>query len=268
MNFFKRAFPLKTALLMFFSMFLILIPIYPQPASAGKFTGEVVEIIDGDTIRVRIEKDIVTVRYLLIDTPELHHPKRPVEELAEDARIANEELVKERIVSLETDTVTRDRYGRILAYVWLKEKDREVLVNEVMILKGFALPMTIPPNLKYDERISRAFRKARKNSTGLWESVKGRIFTAEQAWWEMPYIDGKFFILDLKVRSIIQSGSRHIILPSRGNFSVVIYDADWKECSPLIPQKGGSLKIVGKAETGFHGGEILLADPCQIITDP
>src|SRR6056297_62534 len=268
MNSFKRAFPLKTALLLFLSMFLISILMYPPTSSAGKFTGEVVEVIDGDTIRVRIERDIVTVRYLLIDTPELHHPERPVEELAEDARIANEELVKERIVTLETDTVTRDRYGRILADVWLKEKDREVRVNEVMVLKGFALPMTIPPNTRYDERLLRPFRMARKNSTGLCESVKGRIFTAEQAWWEMPYIDGKFIILDLEVQSIIQNGSRHIILPSKGNFSVVIYDADWEECSPIIPQKGESLKIAGKAETGFHGGEILLTDPCQIITGP
>ena len=78
----------------------------------------VLAVLDGDTAVVRGEDGSEeTVRYLHIDTPELHHPRRREEELGPEAREANRSLVEGRWVRLVTDVVPRDRYGRLLARV-------------------------------------------------------------------------------------------------------------------------------------------------------
>jgi micrococcal nuclease len=90
-------------------------------APAG--TGRVVHIADGDTITVtlgggRREK----VRYIGIDTPELHRPGTPVECFAKAAAKANARMVNHERVRLLVDREERDRFGRLLAYV---HRDRD-----------------------------------------------------------------------------------------------------------------------------------------------
>lgn len=254
--------PLFGKAFLLLSMFLLI----HSPGSCAQLTAEVREVVDGDTIIANVEGVNTTIRYLLIDTPELHHPKRPVEEMARLAREVNAEFVKGKTVLLEFDNVKRDRYGRMLSYVWTTYEGENILVNEQIVLRGMAVPMTISPNDRYADRISRAFREARIKKAGLWSIAENRTFTAEQAWWELPYIEGKFFILDLKIRSIIQSGSRHVILPEKGNFSIVVYQDDWKECKSSIPEEGGLLQVLGRARRGYHGGELVLADPAQVLS--
>lgn len=128
----------------------------PGPVSAAD---EVLctRVIDGDTIRVSGGE---RVRYIGIDAPEM----QPVEAWAEAATAANRELVEGRTVRLELDVQERDRYGRVLAYVWVDGR----LVNEELVRLGCARASTYPPNVRHQERLLAAEREARAAGRGLW----------------------------------------------------------------------------------------------------
>lgn len=227
--------------------------------------GRVEDVIDGDTVKVRLAKgSIETVRYLLIDTPETHHPHRGREELGVEAFLANREIVENRKVFLELDLNERDKYGRLLAYLWL-DKEKKFMVNEELVRRGFAMPLTIPPNVKYTDRIHEALSVARKTESGLWSRALKRKFSAAQAWAELPHLRGHFITLKMKVKKTIKRGKKNILLADRGRFSLVIYESDINRFAFLKPFEGKDLRVVGKVLTGYSGGEIILKDPLQIL---
>ncbi len=136
-------------------------------AQALPTRGTVGRIVDGDTIELT---DGRLVRYIGIDAPELRRKDaagRWVMDPAPFAQAATEEnrrLVEGRELRLEYDVQTHDRYGRLLAYVYVGE----VMVNEALIKAGFAHPLTIPPNVKYAERFRALAEDARRAHRGLW----------------------------------------------------------------------------------------------------
>ena len=145
-----------------------------QPAPAGRHAADrptVERVIDGDTIRLA---DGRVVRYIGIDTPEVRRREgtRWVEDpepFAKSASQANAALVRGRAVRLEFDVERRDRYGRLLAYVYIDGPDgHEVMVNEELARLGAAQLLTIPPNVRYVERFRRAVSEARREERGLW----------------------------------------------------------------------------------------------------
>jgi micrococcal nuclease len=137
-----------------------------EPAATGPgadFTGKVVRVTDGDTVRVRIDGGREErVRYIGIDTPEVTSD----ECFAREAAAFNERLVGGREVRLETDAEERDRYGRLLAYVYAGD----VLVNAALVREGYAQPLTVPPNVRFEDRFARLARDARRAGRGLWAS--------------------------------------------------------------------------------------------------
>lgn len=137
----------------------------------------VFEVVDGDTIRVRVGGSELTVRYIGIDTPETKHPSVGMECYGKEATTANERLVGGRTVVLEKDISETDRYGRLLRYVWL---DGE-MVNEWLVREGYAVVSTYPPDVKYQERLMAAQRTARRQSKGLWMACDGADTPAETA---------------------------------------------------------------------------------------
>jgi micrococcal nuclease len=137
-------------------------PAPPQPE--GLTEAIVVDAVDGDTIDVRIAGRIQRVRLIGVDTPELHDPRRTVRALAQAAaRFTRSSLVGRR-VGLELDVQTHDRYGRLLAYVWVDGK----LVNLVLLEEGYARVLTVPPNVRYAERFLECERISRERARGLW----------------------------------------------------------------------------------------------------
>jgi micrococcal nuclease len=118
---------------------------------------QVVRINDGDTIEVNFNGRAEKVRYIGIDTPEYN------QEYGKEAIKLNEKLVG-NTVELEFDVQERDKYGRLLAYIWKNEK----LINETLVRKGLALIATYPPNVKYVERFQKAQEYARNNREGFW----------------------------------------------------------------------------------------------------
>jgi len=129
------------------------------PSHSPRYT--VTRIIDGDTIEVA---KLGKVRYIGINTPELSHPKLGIELLAAEACEMNKRLVLGKTVALEYDVQTRDRYGRILAYVYTGS----TFVNAYLVETGYAQLMTVPPNVKYAALFQRLQQKAVSNHIGLW----------------------------------------------------------------------------------------------------
>ena len=124
-------------------------------------------VSDGDTVRVRLDSGRVErVRYIGIDTPETAKPDTPGECYADRARDFNERLVGDRDVRLELDVEQRDRYGRLLAYVYVGGTN----VGAELVRRGYAVPLTVPPNVRHVTDISRLARDARSNRRGLWRS--------------------------------------------------------------------------------------------------
>jgi len=133
-------------------------------------------VIDGDTILLETGE---RVRLIGIDTPEMHESDK----LYRDSRRTNQDiqtikalgrraweftknLVEGKRVRLEFDVEKNDKYGRLLAYVYLKDG---TFVNAEIIKQGYGSLMTIPPNVKYADLFVKLFQEARLNKRGLWQ---------------------------------------------------------------------------------------------------
>ena len=130
--------------------------------------GRVVEIVDGDTIHVQLAGTREKVRYIGVDTPETKHPTKGVECYGEKASDFNAELVADEQVRLVRDVEERDRYGRLLAYVY-RVRDG-LFVNAELARLGYAQPLSIPPDVRYAGRFAQLAREAREQGRGLWSA--------------------------------------------------------------------------------------------------
>jgi micrococcal nuclease len=135
---------------------------------------EVVRVVDGDTIVVETGGIEESVRLIGIDTPETVKPGSPVECYGKAASAKTEELLPEgTAVLLERDVEARDRYDRLLAYVY--RVSDATFVNLELVEGGYALPATYPPNVAHTEDFLAASREARAEGRGLWTECEGEI---------------------------------------------------------------------------------------------
>jgi micrococcal nuclease len=126
----------------------------------------VVEVVDGDTVKVALDGRRERVRYIGVDTPESRRPGTPVECFAKAATAYNRRLVGGQAVTVRTDVEPRDRYGRLLAYVYRRRDG--LFVNAALVREGYATVLTIPPNVAHAEEFVRLQRLARQARRGLW----------------------------------------------------------------------------------------------------
>jgi micrococcal nuclease len=122
----------------------------------------VVKVHDGDTVTIVIDGRMRKTRLIGIDAPEMN--QRPW------GRQSKEHLIDimnhtDWLVTVETDEVTHDKYGRSLVYLWTHNNE---LVNERMVQEGYAVLFTIKPNIKYRDRFSQAEQRARQEMKGIW----------------------------------------------------------------------------------------------------
>lgn len=125
---------------------------------------KVVNVVDGDTIKIESGE---TVRYIGIDTPESVDPRKPVQCYAKEASAKNTLLVEGKLVRLEKDISDKDKYGRLLRYIWLEDE----LINKILVREGFAYSYSYPPDVKYQDQFIEAERLAREEQKGLWGSA-------------------------------------------------------------------------------------------------
>jgi len=121
---------------------------------------------DGDTI---LFENSIRVRYIGINTPEIAHKDQPAEPYGYAAKKYNIKLVYRKQVRLEYDRNKKDRYGRLLAYVFLKDGR---FVNAVMIREGYAYCLFKKENSKYSDLFLKTQREAMKSNRGIWRKWK------------------------------------------------------------------------------------------------
>jgi micrococcal nuclease len=162
----------------------LLLAVQTPTAASPALQATVLRWLDGDTALVHVGGRTERVRLIGIDAPEASPSDRARDQarrlgipLGELLRLgAASRAAASRLapagsqVRLELDVQQRDRYGRLLAYVWLPDGS---MLNERLLLEGQALLLTIPPNVRYAERFREAQRKARERGVGLWAAAGG-----------------------------------------------------------------------------------------------
>ena len=132
----------------------------------------ITDVVDGDTIKVYFDGKEETVRLLLIDTPETVKPNTPVQPFGEEASdYMKRRLIKDTVVELEFGIEERDKYNRLLAYVF---KDGD-FINEELVKEGLArVAYVYEPNTKYLDVLKQAENEAQKKKIGIW-SIDGYV---------------------------------------------------------------------------------------------
>ncbi len=125
---------------------------------------DVERVVDGDTVRLTNGD---SVRLIGIDTPETVDPRKPVQCFGEEASEYARDLLDGESVYLELDPTQGDldRYGRVLAYVWLPDGRH---VNEEMVAQGYAHEYTYELPYRYQDEFQAAEAEARDADRGLW----------------------------------------------------------------------------------------------------
>ncbi|MBA7712120.1 hypothetical protein ES703_121090 [subsurface metagenome] len=118
-------------------------------------------VVDGDTIELSNGE---TVRLIGVDTPELHHPSRPVEYFATEAKVFVEQIASDCEVKLMFGKERRGKYGRLLAYVYLPDG---TFLNAEIIKQGYGFAYTKYP-FEFMDDFVRYETKARQAKLGLW----------------------------------------------------------------------------------------------------
>lgn len=148
------------------------------PAKGELFYVE--RVVDGDTLKLSGGQ---RVRLIGVDTPEVHYSDKLVRDAAKSHRDIKtiqaigktasdftKNLCSGKRVRLEFDVEKKDRYKRLLAYVYLEDG---TFVNAKILEEGYGQIMTIPPNVKYAEYFLKLQQEARKNQKGLWGTKDG-----------------------------------------------------------------------------------------------
>jgi micrococcal nuclease len=143
-------------------------PSHPVAATAAG-TATITRVVDGDTVRARVDGRDERVRLIGIDTPESVKPNTPVQCFAREASARTKALLPSgTAVRLERDVEQRDRYGRLLAYMYRASDG--LFVNLTLAREGYAVPYTFPPNVAHARDFVAAADTARTQARGLWRS--------------------------------------------------------------------------------------------------
>lgn len=132
------------------------------PRFSSSTTYIVQRVVDGDTVVLETGEK---VRYTGVNTPETVDPRRPVQCFGKEAKVFNTKLVLGQTVRLERDVRDKDKYNRLLRYVYLSDG---TMVNETLVREGYAMVETVPPDVKYKNIFIQAQQEAREAKRGLW----------------------------------------------------------------------------------------------------
>jgi micrococcal nuclease len=139
-----------------------------RPAEANAVEARVVRVVDGDTIDVIAGGAPLRVRYIGVDTPETRHSSKAAQCYGKAASDFNARLVSGQRVRLVRDAQQRDRYGRLLAYVY-RTRDG-LFVNAELARRGYAKALAIAPDTRFAERFAKLAREARDAGRGRWSA--------------------------------------------------------------------------------------------------
>lgn len=126
----------------------------------------VMHVVDGDTLKIKINGKVERLRMLGIDTPESVHPDpNKNTEAGKMASNFTKSQLEGKNITLEYDVEMHDNYGRILAYVYYNGE----MFNETLLREGYAKVLTVSPNRKYEERFRSLETMAKLKKIGIWK---------------------------------------------------------------------------------------------------
>jgi len=134
--------------------------------TGGTSTVKVDRVVDGDTAKVFYEGNSEYVRYIGIDTPESVKEGTPVECYGKESSDFNAGLIEGQRMKLVFDEEQRDRYGRLLAYVYVDGK----MINAELLKNGYATTLEVSPNTSKAGQFQGLEDKARNAGRGLWSA--------------------------------------------------------------------------------------------------
>ena len=140
----------------------LLLALFASSALSAQGFRKVARVVDGDTF---VLEGGERVRLIGVDTPETVHPSKPVEYFGKEASAFTKSMIEGKRVRLVFDVRERDRYYRLLAYVYLEDG---TFLNAELVKQGYANVSTFPPNVRHAELFRSLEREARENSRGLW----------------------------------------------------------------------------------------------------
>jgi|SRR5690606_37736402 len=134
----------------------------PDDAEEAEF----VEAIDGDTAKLRIDGKVETVRFLLIDTPETKHPELGAQPMGKEASAFTRNMLEEADrITLEYDKEKRDKYDRVLAYVYADGQN----VQLALLKKGLARVGYVYESRRHLNTFREAEQMAKEKKLGIWQ---------------------------------------------------------------------------------------------------
>lgn len=224
---------------------------------------KVKEVIDGDTVRLE-NGDVL--RYVGIDTPEVRKRKGDSWEYAPqpfslEAREFNRNLVEGRSVTVELDVQRRDKYRRLLGYVFING----TFVNAELVKEGLAVCYARPPNVRYAESFFDSQRKARREGKGLWSECEP--VPPEEA---MNHI-GKIQVVRGRVKDVVYKAKTVFLnfgKDWRKDFTVTVFKDSLKffrdrGIDSLSFYKGKTVEVFGRIRER-NGPEIIINTPEEI----
>ncbi len=131
----------------------------------GAIAAKVERVVDGDTFIAVIDGRHERIRLIGVDTPETVDPDRPVQPYGKQASNFAKHMLTGRTVRMVGDVEPRDKYGRLLAYVWLSDG---TFWNALLAAEGYAQLITIPPDVTYASLFRSLVDEARSATRGLW----------------------------------------------------------------------------------------------------
>ncbi|PJE63755.1 hypothetical protein COU89_01525 [Candidatus Roizmanbacteria bacterium CG10_big_fil_rev_8_21_14_0_10_45_7] len=131
-------------------------------------TTRATRIIDGDTIVIEGKQH---VRYIGVDTPEITHNTKGISECyGEEATAYNKKLIQNKELIVSKDASWKDRYGRLLRYVYVKQDGKRILVNEELIRQGYGSVLFIAPDIHKAPQLVLAQLDAMVHKRGMWKA--------------------------------------------------------------------------------------------------
>ena len=131
----------------------------------------ILKVVDGDTVDIDVDGRTERVRLIGVNTPETKHPTKPIECFGPEASAYLKQLLpRGTAVRIERDVEARDRYGRLLLYLYLGSND--LFINLDLVSRGYGTPMSIEPNTFHRNDFVRAAAQAEAANVGLWKACR------------------------------------------------------------------------------------------------
>jgi micrococcal nuclease len=157
--------------LFLFTYALLLSSCSTDSLTASPNSATLKRVVDGDTIDIEIGGNTERVRLIGINTPETKHPTKGVECFGPEASAYAEQLLPAgTALRVERDIEARDKYGRLLLYVYIAYTN--VFVNLDLVMNGYARPMVFEPNTAHMADFAQAATQAELRNAGLWQACR------------------------------------------------------------------------------------------------